>query len=95
MQPKNALTEEMRTEVAKRIHRSACFQRVFSGADGELTLKEVDRFLGYRNDTFDPDPYIAAYNAGKRAGAIFIHNAIDLDVEEAKRLLAKKNERKM
>jgi len=94
MPPKVELTEEEQKIVAERIHRSACFQRVFSGADGELTFKELDIFLGYKNDTFDPDSHIAAYNAGKRAGAIFMHNIIDLDIDEAKKLLIKKEEKK-
>ena len=76
-------------ETKRRIHRSASFQRTFKGEDGELTLKEIDDWAGYRNDTFDPDPYKSAYKAGVRAVSIFIHNVIDSDVEKAKKLLKK------
>lgn len=81
------LNQDQKKEIERRIHRSACFQRVFRGSDGELVLDEIDKFGGYKNDTFDPDPYIAAYNAGKRAIAVVIHNAIESDIEEARRLL--------
>lgn len=84
------LTEEQKKIVAERIHRSACFQRVFKGADGELTLKEIDEVAHYKGNTFDPDPYQSAYNAGQRSIAVFIHNCIDQDINEAEKLLGEK-----
>ena len=78
-----------REQVEERIHRSACFQRAFSGADGEYTLKEIDAVSHYKGNTFDPNPYQSAFNAGQRSIAVFIHNAIDEDIEKAKKRLAK------
>jgi hypothetical protein len=90
--PKVELTEEQQKVVAERIHRSACFQRAFSGADGEFTLKEIDTLVNYKGNTFDPDPYQHAYNAGQRSIAVFIHKVIDQDIDEAKKLLTKGKE---
>ncbi len=87
MQHKVELTDEQKKVIAERIHRSACFQRAFKGVDGEFTLKEIDTLTNYRNNTFDPDPHQSAYNAGQRSIAVFIHNCIDQDIDEAKKLL--------
>ncbi len=91
---KRKLTEDEKTEIARRIKRSACFQKVFRGTDGEKALKELDKWLGFRNDTFDPDPYISAYNAGRRAVAIFLHNAIDEDLDKIRKMLKQKVQEK-
>ncbi len=78
---------EHKEGIEKNIHRSADFQRVFGGADGERVFTEIDKFCGFKDDTFSIDPYLCAYNAGKRAVSIFIHNAIEQDVEKAKEML--------
>jgi len=65
-------------------------QRTFKGTDGEFTLKEIDDVANYKGNTFNPDPYQSAYNAGQRSIAVFIHNCIDQDVEEARKLLGEK-----
>ena len=88
MQPE--LTEEQKKIVAERIHRSACFQRAFKGADGEFALKEIDAVTHYKENAFDPDPYQSAYNAGQRSVSVFIHNVIDQDIVEAEKLLGEK-----
>lgn len=76
------LNESEKQEIIqKRIHRSACFQRIFAG-EGQKVLDWIDVFAGYKNDTFDPDPYVSARNAGMRAVAIFIHNVLEQDVEK-------------
>jgi len=87
--PKVVLTEEQKEVVKERIHRSACFQRAFSGVDGEFALKEIDALTCYTGNTFDPDPYRSAYNAGQRSIAVFIHKVIDQDIDESKKLLTK------
>lgn len=92
MLPKKELTEEQKKEVRKRVHRSACFQRAFKGVDGEFTLKEIDALTYYKGNTFNPDPYQSAYNAGQRSVSVFIHNVIELDIEKAEKLLEKEKE---
>ena len=76
-------------EIRKRISRSAKFQRVFSGAEGEYVLKEIDDSTGYKSNTFDPDPYLNAYKSGQRSMAVFLHNVLDQDTETAIRILDK------
>jgi hypothetical protein len=77
-----------RTEIERRIHRSACFQRAFTkDADGELVLNEINLFAGLNKDTFNEDPYISAYNAGRRSVAIFIKNCIEQDTKKAEEIL--------
>ena len=81
------LNEEEKKEVLRRIQRSADFQRVFRGTDGERVFVEIDKFCGFKDDSFSIDPYLTAYNAGKRAVAIFIHKAFEEDVEKAREML--------
>jgi hypothetical protein len=87
MQQPNTLTEEQKKEIQRRIHRSVCMQRAFSGEDGVFSLKTLDELVHYKGNTFDPDPYQSAYNQGQRSVMVFIHNCIDQNIEEAKKLL--------
>ena len=81
------MDNETREEVQRRVHRSAMFQRVFSGRDGEYVLAEIDNNVKYNGSTFDQDPYIHAYKAGQRSMAVFIHTIIDQDIDEARKIL--------
>ncbi len=88
------VTEEQKEEVQRRIHRSAIFQKMFSGEEGLSVLKEIDIISCYKSNTFDPDPYKHAYNAGQLSISVFIHNCIDMNLDQAKKLLQEnKNER--
>ncbi len=91
---KRELTKAEKEEIARRIDRSACFQKIFRGPSGEKGLKMLDEWLGYRNDTFDPDSHKSAYKAGLRAAAIFIHNALDNDVKQIRKILKQKSQEK-
>ena len=84
------LTEENKKELKRRIHSAACFQRAFSGEDGEFALKEIDKLTLYNGNSYDPDPYQHAYNAGQRSIAVFIHRSISQDIDEAQKLLKEK-----
>jgi len=81
------LKEEQKKEIERRIHRSACFQRVFKGADGELVLSEINKLCFTDRDTFDSDPYVSAYNTGRKSVGIFIENCINQDIEKARDIL--------
>lgn len=67
------------------IEQTARIQKLFAGNDGELGMKAIDGITGYRNDTFHPDPYQNAYNAGKRAVSIILRNMLERDVKEARK----------
>lgn len=83
------LNREEKKEIERRIGRSAAFQRVFRGVDGELVHEEVMKFAGMKNDTFSRDPCEAAYNAGRRSVAIFIENCINQNIAEVREALKK------
>ncbi len=88
-----SLTEDNRQEVFEfAIEQTTRIQKLFSGNDGELGLKAIDGITGYRNDTFHPDPYQSAYNAGKRAVSIILRNMMERDIKKAKQEMEKENE---
>jgi len=93
MQDKRKLTEEQIESAEQKIRRSSNFQKLFSDKEKSLLLEEIDRFTSFRTDTFDQDPYINAYNAGKRSTAVFIHNILDQDVELAREILKQEKEK--
>ncbi len=74
------------------IEQTVRIQKLFSGNDGELGLKAIDGITGYNNDTFHPDPYQSAYNAGKRAVSIILRNMMERDIKKAKQEMEKENE---
>ena len=80
------LNEGEKTELQRRIERSAAAQRVFESPDGELVLKEIRAFCG-ESFIFDPDPTTLAYRVGKRDVLLCIENMLKADVEKAKTLL--------
>ena len=86
--------EEMQNVAFERaIEQTARIQKLFKGTDGELGLKEIDCLTGYKNDTFHPDPYQNAYNAGKRAVSIILRNLIERDVKEARKHMIERKEK--
>ncbi len=87
------ISPEQKAAVAKRIHRSSKFQKVFKGSDGDFVLNEIDTQVNYKGNTFDPDPYISAYNQGQRSIAVFLHNVLEQDVEQARKLLGKESKK--
>lgn len=84
------LNEDQKKEVLRRIERSAAFQRIFRGKDGDFALAELKKQLS----GFDPDPYIHAFNAGKQFMWDFIQNALGADVEKAREVLKDAKDKK-
>ena len=78
--------------IEEKIHRSACFQRIFGDPEGRKVLDYIDIHAGYKNNTFTPDPYTHAFNAGARAVSVFIHTVLDEDVERATKRLTQEKE---
>jgi len=89
--------QQLRNEDEKNINdpeyiikRSAAFQRVFRGADGEFVLRELSNvclvnsiLINYRTN-----PLVLAGNAGKRDVWLFIQNCLNADVEKAREVLS-------
>lgn len=73
------------------IEQTARIQKLFQGSDGELGLKAIDGITGYNNDTFHPDSYQSAYNAGKRAVSIILRNMMERDIKRARQEMEKGN----
>jgi len=77
--------EAMREANEFAIEQTARIQKLFAGTDGELGLEAIDGITGYKDDTFHPDPYQNAYNAGKRVVSIILRNMLERDVKEARK----------
>lgn len=79
--------------IEEQIHRSAVFQRVFSGADGEYALKEIAGQCFANSPLIsvtgeDPyNPIKLAYRAKGKDLWMFIQKCINQDVEQAKKNL--------
>jgi len=84
------LKPEQKEEVLRRIKRSAIFQRVFGGADGDFVLAELKKHLR----PFDPDPYVNAYNCGIKDFLSFIDTILNQDIEKERAVLNAKTEEK-
>lgn len=56
--------------------RAEAYHHTFSGPTGEKVLDDLKEVLGHNRSTFDPNPYIAAFNEGKRAVLVAIMNTM-------------------
>ena len=93
------LSEEQRKSLLEQkegwqaiINRAAIFQRVFSDVEGKKVLTALKIECGADARIFskkNPDPYLLAYNAGKRDVWHFIQQCLEGDVEKAKKELDK------
>lgn len=82
--------ENQKKSIEKQIHRSAIFQRVSKGADGEEVLKELALQCGANSlliSNYEYDPIKLAYRAGRRDLWTFIQNCLNEDVEKAREML--------
>lgn len=74
MLPNNREKQELQREVIRHfVEKSAAFQKVFSGPDGEIVLD----YLRKQKAGFDKDPYQHAYNAGKTSILRIIEEMLD------------------
>ena len=87
---KSLKQEDQREVFEFAIQQTEQIQKLFAG--NEEGLKAIDGITGYKNDTFHPDPYQSAYNAGKRAVSIILRNMMERDIKKAKKEMEKKNE---
>jgi hypothetical protein len=58
------------------------FQHVFGSDAGQRVLRHLEEFCGLQSDGFAPDPYINAYNAGRRSVGVFILNWLEMSRSE-------------
>ena len=57
-------------------------QNFFNSAEGDFALKQIDILCGYKADIFNSDPYIHAFNAGRRSAAVEIHDMLKCPVNK-------------
>jgi len=68
-------------EVSLSVKNARIFQGFFTGKDSELVIEQVDELCGYNEDTFVPDPYAHAYNAGRRSVGVKFHKILEQKFE--------------
>ena len=61
----------------KRIESIKRLKSFFGNAEGDFIMGQIDMLCGYKADTFSPDPYLHAYNAGRKSVAVEIHNILE------------------
>ena len=71
------------------IQQTTEIQKLLAGNDEGL--KAIDGITGYGNSTFDRDPYMSAFKAGKREVSVILHDMIDRDIKKAKSEMEKEN----
>jgi hypothetical protein len=57
------------------------FQNFFNNAEGDWIIGQIDELAGYKDDTFNEDPYKHAYNTGMRSVSVKIHNILNLKLK--------------
>jgi len=60
------------------------YLKVFSSAEGEFVLKDLENRTGIHNSTFDKDPYVSANLEGMRAVTLFIKSMLKPQPKEKK-----------
>jgi len=79
--------EAEKLQEARSKERIDAFKAVFSTDEGQRVLNDICRFAGLMGDGFQPDPYVTAYNSGRRSVAIFILTWMEMDRERTQALL--------
>lgn len=54
--------------------------RVFEGEDGKAVMADLEARNFLNRPTFDPDPYMTAFNEGQRAVLVYIKNVMSIDI---------------
>jgi hypothetical protein len=56
--------------------RAEAYRNAFTGPTGEKVLEDLRAFAYGDRTSFDPNPYVAAFNEGQRALVVAIANTI-------------------
>lgn len=68
------------------------YKEVFSSESGKMVLADLMSTFSVLDSTFDPDPYIHAYNEGARSVVMRVLKTINTDPEHFKKIVAGKLE---
>jgi len=83
--------KEFREACEFAIQQTTDIQALFAGDKGDLGLNAIDGITGYNNSTFDRDPYMSAFKAGKREVSVILRDMINRNVKEAKAEMERKD----
>lgn len=68
------------------------YKEAFSTESGKIVLNDLMKTFSVLDSTFDPDPYIHAYNEGARSVVMRVLKTINTDPEAFQRMLLGKLE---
>ena len=66
----------------KRARLAIAYSKVFESEEGKIVLFDIMRVTGFDRTPFTPDPYEAAFNAGRQSIVHDIVRAMNLDLEK-------------
>lgn len=72
-------SEELSEKVKQKIDD---YKHVFGTKAGQRVLRDLEEFCGFQADGFNPDPYVTAYNCGRRSVGAFILQWMELSRTE-------------
>ncbi len=55
------------------------YKQVFSSDAGQRVLRDLEDFAGLLSDGFSENPYITAYNAGRRSVGVYLLEKLEMD----------------
>lgn len=68
------------------------YKEVFASESGKIILEDLMKTFSVLDSTFDPDPYIHAYNEGARGVVMRILKTINTDPEAMRKAMKGKLE---
>ena len=63
------------------IRIKSAYKKTFGTEEGQIVLMDLMQSLGAMSTTFDKDPYVSAFNEGKREAVLSIIHTIEMDLE--------------
>ena len=75
-----SLNKESKEE-SLSVKNAKIFQSFFTGLNAELVIEQFDELCGFKDDPFVPDPYVHAYNAGRKSVSVKFHKLLDTKFE--------------
>lgn len=55
------------------------YKQVFGSDAGQRVLRDLEDFAGLLSDGFSENPYITAYNAGRRSVGVYLLEKLEMD----------------
>lgn len=73
----------------QQLQRADDYKHIFNTAEGQRVLRDVLDFCGLLSDGFAEDPYVTAYNAGRRSVGVYLLRMLELDREQLQEMARK------